>query len=294
MANTRINSNRSQGSGKNSIAKLGIFAAILSALIFIFNRFTGSNIPTPTSSSESTSTNEFDFLPAGSHGQLVYNPYFALSYVDDYEQAEWVAYELTAENLNKNWVERADEFLPDDRIKGGSATLADYRNSGYDRGHLVPAADMAFSEEAMRYSFLLSNISPQAKNFNKGIWRELEEVTRNWAEQNKALYVVSGPVLSQSPKGEIGNGVAVPSAYFKILLDVTEPQQKGIGFIIPNEVSFEPLYKFAVSIDKVEAVTGFDFFPNLDAELLEKDFNLDLWEFSKKKFDLRVQKWNQQ
>lgn len=292
MTSYRNNNQRSNNNG--SIAKMGIFAVIISALIFFFNRFYSNTSQALDPSIENVDTEIFDFLPIGSSGQIVYNPYFALSYSDKYEQAEWVAYELTAENLNQNWVERADEFLPDDRIKNGSATLDDYRNSGYDRGHLAPAADMAFDEEAMRYSFLLSNISPQAKNFNKGIWRELEELTRNWAKQNKALYVISGPVLSQNPKGEIGNGVAVPSAYYKVLLDATEPQFKGVGFIIPNAVSFEPLHKFAVSIDEVEALTGYNFFPNKEVETLEKDFNLDLWEFSKKKHELRVNKWNQE
>lgn len=294
MAKFRTNYARKSGGG--TFARFGIFATIIAALLFLFNQFTGNSDPgTESNTAEPTANTEvFDFLPSGAAGQVVYNPYFALAYSEKHEQAEWVAYELTAENLNQNRVERADEFVPDDRIKGQSASLADYRNSGYDRGHLVPAADMAFNEEAMRYSFLLSNISPQAKNFNKGIWRELEELTRNWAKQNEALYVVTGPILSQS-KGVIGeNEVSVPSAYFKVLLDVTEPQSKGIAFLIPNEVSFEPLYKFAVPIDEVEKLTGLNFFPDFEVEAEESAFNLDFWEFSKKKFDLRVNKWNQE
>ncbi len=287
--------NHARGGGGN-IARVGIFATILTALILFFNRFTGNSDASETASNEPAIDIEaFDFLPSGARGQIIYNPYFVLSYNEKHEQADWVAYELTAERLNENWVERADEFLPDDRVKNGSAALEDYRNSGYDRGHLAPAADMAFNENAMYYSFLLSNISPQSKNFNKGIWRELEELTRNWAKQNEALYVVSGPILKDPIKGTIGeNQVAVPAAYFKVLLDTTEPQLKGVAFIIPNEVSFEPLYKFAVSIDEVEERTGLNFFPNFEVEALERDFNLDLWEFSKKKYDLRVNKWNQE
>lgn len=280
---------------EGTAARVGIFAIIISALLFLFNRFTGNTEPTTPESNPEIKVESFDFMPEGSRGQVVHNPYFVLSYSEKHEQAEWVAYELIAERLNENWVERTDEFLPDDRMEDGSADLADYRNSGYDRGHLAPAADMAFSEEAMRYSFLLSNISPQAKNFNKGIWRELEELTRSWAKQNKALYVVTGPILLEAPKGIIGeNEVSVPKAYYKVLLDVTEPQVKGIGFLIPNAVSFEPLYEFAVSIEEVEKRTGFDFFPNVATEAVEQNFNLDLWEFSKKKHDLRVNKWNKE
>lgn len=294
MAKFKTNHSRSGGSG--TIARVGVFALILTALILFFNRFTGnSDAGMATSDAPEVDTEAFDFLPSGARGQVIFNPYFALSYNEKHEQADWVAYELTAERLSENAVERADEFLVDDRVEHASATLEDYRGSGYDRGHLAPAADMAFNEDAMRYSFLLSNISPQAKNFNKGIWRELEELTRNWAKQNEALYVVSGPILNEPIKGVIGESkVSVPVAYFKVLLDVTEPQLKSIAFIIPNEVSFEPLYKFAVSIDEVEERTGLNFFPNFEVETLEKDFNLDLWEFSKKKYDLRVNKWNQE
>ncbi len=293
MANLRTNHTR--GGGGGTIVRVGIFATILVALMLFFNRFIANSTTEPATEKTKVDTVAFDFLPSDSKGQVLYNPYFALSYAEKYEQAEWVAYELTAERLNQKWVDRTDEFLPDERIKGQSASLADFRNSGYDRGHLVPAADMAFAEEAMRYSFLLSNISPQAKDFNQGIWRELEELTRTWAKENEALYIVTGPVLSQPVKGTIGeNKVSVPSAYFKVLLDVTEPQFKGIAFLIPNEVSYEPLYKFAVSIDAVEQLTGLNFFPNFDVEEEERTFNIDLWKFSKTKYDLRVNKWNKE
>ena len=110
--------------------------------------------------------------------------------------------------------------------------------------------------------------------------------------------MVTGPILTEDPKGYIGdNEVAIPTKYFKVLLDLDEPEKKGIGFILPNEVSFEPLYKYAVSIDAVEELAELDFFPELMPndleEELESSFNLDLWEFSKKKFELRTEKWNQ-
>jgi endonuclease G len=150
----------------------------------------------------------------------------------------------------------------------------------------------------MDETFLMSNISPQARNFNQGIWRELEELTRDWAKKYKRLYVVTGPVLAQKPKGYIGreNEVAIPAAYYKVLLDLDEPEQKAIAFLIPNEVSYDPLFTFATSVDEVERVTGIDFFVNfmpatLEAEL-EGAFNPDLWYFSKQKYDTRVNKWN--
>ncbi len=295
MAKLRTNHVRNGGGGGAMVVRVGLFAIILGALTLLFNRFVTQ--PSNDVEGEVIDFAAFDFVPASTTGVTLYNPYFALSYSPQHKQAEWVAYELSAARLSMPWVSRRSAFLPDSRVKN-PVTPSDYRNSGYDRGHLAPAADMAFAEEAMEYSFLMTNISPQAKNFNKGIWRELEELTRNWAKANSILYVVTGPVLAQKPKGTIGEAqVSVPMAYYKVLLDYTEPQKKGIGFIIPNEVSYEPLYKFAMSIADVERQTGLTFFPKLlhptKDRNLKETYNIDLWEFSKRKYELRTQKWNQ-
>ena len=307
MAKLRSNHSKSS-SGSGNIVKVGLFSAIIGALFMVFNQFTGGSSDAtsegdtveleienePIDTPESV---EGDYLPEGTSGQIIRRRYYTLSYSEEHEQAEWVAYVLYKKRLQPPFVERYDEFMEDSKCDKNSASLDDYRNSGYDRGHLVPAADMAFNERAMRETFYLSNISPQGRNFNGGIWRELEELTRSWAKRNTQLYVVSGPVLALEPKGSIGyNEVSVPAAYFKVLLDLKEPQLKSIGFVIPNEVSFEPLYKFAVSVDYVEEVTGIDFFPNLLSKELEEEieasFNSDLWPFSKTKFDKRVEQWN--
>ncbi|MFT6721718.1 MAG: endonuclease G, partial [Bdellovibrionota bacterium] len=189
-------------------------------------------------------------------------------------------------------------FKTDPNVSTGSATDNDYRGSGYDRGHLAPFADFAWNDAQARETFYLSNISPQARQFNQGIWRELEELTRDWANRFKRLYVVTGPVMTEDPKGTIGraNRVAIPAAYYKVLLDLDDPEQKGIGFVIPNEISFNPLPKYAMSIDEVEKITNINFFSQLmpaDVEKrLEAAGNPDLWPFSKKKFNLRIGRWN--
>lgn len=301
MAKFRTNhANQSRGSG-GMITKVGIFGAIVAGLYYLFSLFGGGATESSTVEQDQTSpyAAETHFLPSVPRGsQVVHYRDYSLAYNNDFEQADWVAYILTRENLVKEWNQRNDNFRPDPAIEKGSATPNDYRGSGYDRGHLVPAADMAYDAVAMDESFLMSNISPQARNFNKGIWRELEETTRSWAKKFKRLYVVSGPILTEDPKGYIGeNEVAIPTKYFKVLLDLDEPEQKGIGFILPNEVSFEPLYQYAVSIDEVEELAELDFFPDLMPndleEELESSFNLDLWEFSKQKYELRTERWNQ-
>lgn len=301
MAKFRTNHNR-QGKGSSGmIIKVGLFGAIISGLFFLFNMFMGNSQAAPPGGGGAPPVEEEGnyFLPESSTGAVIRHKYFALSYSEEHEQAEWVAYRLSRRELEQPWLERSNTFRPDPSVGTGSATPDDYRNSGYDRGHLVPAADRAFSEDAMDETFLMSNISPQSKNFNKGVWRELEELSRSWAKREGQLYVITGPVLSLKPKGEIGeNGVSVPAAFFKVLLDLEEPQVKGIGFVIPNEVSFEPLYKFAMPIDKVEEVTGLNFFGELMPleleEEVEQNMNIDLWEFSKQKHQLRIEKWNNQ
>lgn len=304
MAKLRTNHSKGESGGSGNIVKVGIFSAVIGGLFFIFNQFTGGSNETPVDDNTGQQTErEYSpsesYLPTSTTNDVIHHKYYSLSYSEQDEQAEWVAYTLTKENLNKPWVKRKDTFLPDSKVKSKSSTPNDYRGSGYDRGHMVPAADMAFSEEAMRETFFMSNISPQSHNFNGGIWRELEELTRNWAKKMDKLYVVTGPVLTYEPKGYIGdNEVAVPAAYFKVLLDLSAPGSKGIGFVIPNEVNYDPLYKFAVSIDRVEEISGLDFFPDLlekeEEAQLEGDFNIDIWPFSKQKFEERIEKWNKQ
>ena len=299
MAKFRTNHERTgKGSSGSMIVRVGLFSAIVGGLFVLFNKFTGNSGPGyPEDENIVQETESQDYWPESTTGAIVHHQYYSLSYSEKHEQAEWVAYRLNAEELKQPWVDRVDNFRPDPEVETGSATPDDYRHSGYSRGHLVPAADRAFSEQAMDETFYMSNISPQSSNFNKGVWRELEELARSWAKRNGELFIVTGPVLTMEPKGRIGdNEVTVPAAYYKVILDSKEPQVKAIGFIIPNEVSFDPLFKFAVSVDQVEELTGLDFYSGLlpeDAEQeVESSFNIDLWEFSKAKFQERIEKWN--
>jgi len=212
-------------------------------------------------------------------GQLIDHTYYTLSYNEAHEQAEWVAYELTPGRVYGQ-LPRHNNFRTDEAVPTGSATPEDYRASGYDRGHLVPAGDMKFDARAMDETFFLSNISPQKKEFNSGIWNELEKLVRKWAIEYEHLYVICGPVLS-NPLERIGpNGVSVPSHYYKILFDDRAPETKMIAFLIPHQASDEALINFVVPVDEVEQLTGIDFFPGFDQRLtdsLEANSRVDLW-----------------
>ncbi|WP_319591711.1 DNA/RNA non-specific endonuclease [uncultured Draconibacterium sp.] len=219
-----------------------------------------------------------DLLPKG-QGEIVKHAYYTLSYSEDHEQANWVFYKLNAFMLGGN-ASRTDNFRVDKNVSTGSATLVDYKGSGYDRGHLCPAGDMTTDLVAMSESFYLSNMSPQDPSFNRGIWKILEGTVRNWARNENEIYVVTGPVFNNN-LGSIGNHVSVPGYYYKIVYDVTDVQ-KMIAFVLPNQKGEKQLPNYVVSVDEVEQLTGIDFFPGLPDDVenrLEANSNSKLWEF---------------
>ena len=231
-------------------------------------------------------------IPATENEKLVvHHTAYSLLYSEEHEQAIWIAYELTSEETNKKF-DRSDKFIVDPAIKTGSATTADYTGSGYDRGHLAPAADMSWSNQTMQESFYYSNMSPQDQSFNRGIWKKLEELVRTWAVEDKSLYVVTGPILSDNLPSIGPNKVSIPKFYYKVLLDYSQPDFKAIGFIIPNQGSKADLSSFAVSIDKVEQLTGLNFFHNLPDKQeisLESSICISCWSWKANKPSKREQ-----
>jgi len=228
-----------------------------------------------------TTNSEFNYLPTSTTGAIVHHNYYSLSYNEKYEQAEWVAYELDKSHLSHNKFKRP-YFQLDPKVKSESANYWNYKNSGYNKGHLCPAGDRKFSKEAFDETFLTSNISPQIYEFNAGIWNRLEQKIRIWAGKNDKLYVVTGGVLNKNLKTIGEDNVAVPNSFYKIVLDYQNPEIKAIAFLIPHKASEKGLSQFVVSIDKIENLTGIDFFPTLPDDLenkLEKSTNYLNWTF---------------
>ena len=211
--------------------------------------------------SSSVFSQRFDYLPKSTGNEIITHAQYSLSYHESHEQAEWVAYELTSREVNKI-CDRTDDFREDPQVSTGSASLADYKGSGYDRGHLSPAADNKINcPTAMSESFFMSNISPQTAGFNRGVWRRLESLVRDWALKYKKIYIVTGPIFVSNIETIGSNNVTVPGKYYKVILNFK--RKEGIGFILSHESSSEPLSSFVVSIDEVENQTGLDFFPAL-------------------------------
>ncbi|MBK9735862.1 MAG: DNA/RNA non-specific endonuclease [Saprospiraceae bacterium] len=128
-------------------------------------------------------------------------------HIEQCEQAEWTAYRMDRTKLNVPNVDRSGHFEPDYSVTTRSAFHRDYSNSGFTRGHLVPAGDMAFDTLAMRESFFMSNMSPQLRAFNNGIWKELEENVRDWTYKDETLYIITGPIQSKGQKKTIGQKI---------------------------------------------------------------------------------------
>ena len=202
-----------------------------------------------------------------------------VSFNPDKHQPNWVAWELTG-NEAQGEESRSNKFATDETVPG-CALLEDYRNSGYDRGHIAPAGDMKWSERAMNESFLLTNICPQEKRLNVGAWKRLEEKCRTWAQIDSAIIIVAGPILTDELTDTIGKSrIPVPKRFFKVILSPYANPPRGIGFIMKNDYIEGGLQTTAVSIDEVERATGHDFFSSLPDSIesaIESECRFHYW-----------------
>ncbi len=220
-------------------------------------------------------------LPGGSI--LLENTAYEVSYNGRYKQADWIFYALGKNEL-RSCVERNDAFRADSRVPANQAAqLSDYKGSGYDRGHLSPAGDNRWSAPAMRESFLLSNVSPQPSRFNGGIWGKLEGLVRAWAQRlSGGAWVTTGPVL-RSGLGSIGaSRVAIPEYFYKVLATADKGNSRTIAFLLPTDASGD-LMKYAMTVDKLEEITGLDFLSGLPGENdAESSFDPKAWDLNAK------------
>ncbi|MAU27536.1 MAG: endonuclease [Muricauda sp.] len=224
---------------------------------------------------------ERSFLPSSTFGQMVIHEHYLLSYSEPHEQAEWVAYELSRKHLTYDDRERP-YFIEDPKVKTKSADWRNYKGSGFDRGHLCPAGDRRFSEQAYNETFYTSNISPQKKDFNAGVWNRLEQQIRQWCKRYGKLYVIAGGVLRPGLK-EIGEeGVDVPNQFYKVVFREEENKVYALAFLLPHEETTAPLKNFVVTLDSLENITGIDFFEKMDEEreaAIESRIDTSLWKF---------------
>lgn len=214
--------------------------------------------------------------------QVIANRHYLIGYSYYFRQAKWALEIVTPGQVDD--VDRLDNFRPDYRIpEMFRADLVDYKNSGYDRGHLVASANQIGTEIQNSETFLLSNMSPQAPKFNRNIWKKLENAIRELDAKKNILetYVVCGPVFDfDKPVKSIGtkdkNGVTlpIPQSYFKSVL--TENNKGALhmwSFIIPNKNTYKPLEDFQVPTTTVEKMAGIFLWERLVGKKLTRERN---------------------
>lgn len=219
----------------------------------------------------------------GTPERIIEHTGYMLSYNRTTNCPNWVAWELTREETEGKG-RRANTFLPDPDLPiSQQVTTNDYKNSGYDRGHMCPAADMKWNPRAMTECFYMSNMCPQNPSLNSGPWSTLEDACRRWAKKEGKVYIVCGPVFTAKRPKYIGQNlkVRVPNGFFKVVLSTRKGHEKAIGFYYANRAGKQPMHQTATSVDEIEKMTGMNFFHHLDNDLenrLEANFSLKAWQ----------------
>ena len=214
---------------------------------------------------------------------LIEHEGFALLYDTKTLCPRWVAWELTAEETRGRVSRQNVDFKEDSKVpKEYQVASWDYNGGGYGRGHMCPAGDMKWSQEAMQDCHYMTNICPQTAELNKTWWEHLERACRQWARQEGAVQIVCGPIFSENPK-HFGkkHRMAVPRAFYKVVLSLKKGQEKAIGFFYTNDNAIQPMEDAVRSVDDIERLTGIDFFSSLPDEQenrLEAMTDLRAWD----------------
>ena len=233
----------------------------------IASLYTATDKPAPTSSAPQANATKAMEIPADHNSypqQVIHRKGYTVSYNKDTRCPNWVAWHLTKSHTYGNNQRSEQKFTEDPQVPVPRATDWDYYNSGYDRGHMCPAADNKWDAQAMQQTFLLTNICPQNHGLNKYEWNDVEMLCREWARQYGAVDIVCGPIFSKgnNPNKVGRNKVWVPDGFFKVVLRRGDTPC-AIGFVYDNRGTKQPMAEHIRTVDEVERLTGIDFFPAL-------------------------------
>lgn len=242
-----------------------------------FSSPTPTPTPTPPLSEHLTMGNPSNAVTSISqpNNYLMEKPQYAMSYSRDNGESNWVSWHLDSSWLGST--PRQDDFRADTTLPTGwyRVQATDYSGSGFDRGHMCPSGDRTITVAANSATFLMTNMIPQLPANNQGVWANLESYSRTLVSQGNELYIISG---GQGLQYFIANGhVAVPAQTWKVIIvlpvgsnDVSRvtTSTRTIAVVIPNSGSIGSDWRtYRVSVDQVEAITGFDFFSNVPASI---------------------------
>lgn len=220
-------------------------------------------------------------LPEGTPQQVKEYTGFTVNFNKDNHTANYVAWELLDSETTGSANRDNYSYWVDKEVEGCLHTDLDWKTYGYQRGHMCPAADQKWSEEAMYHSMVMTNMCPQHADLNTGVWEDLEKKERAWAKKLGALWIIAGPIYYDSDNLYLGlSKERVPSAYFKAFLYNGEKNPRAIAFVMTNEANPGNYQNYAVTIDKLEEMLGYDFFSALPDEIenaVEASYTLSDW-----------------
>lgn len=218
-------------------------------------------------------------LPANVPSQLISRTAYSLSYNYETLCPNWVAWHLTSNHADGE-IDCFRGYHEDEDVPQPRATKEDYQDTPWTHGHMCPAADNKWDSIAMRESNLLTNICPQHASLNSGLWNQIERDCRKWANKYGDVYIVCGPVLLNKEHETIGpNHVVVPEAFFKVILCL-QGKPKAIGYVVRNNEGTKKRDQYINTVDEVERITGYDFFPALPdsiEDVVEAYANINDW-----------------
>lgn len=239
-------------------------------------------------------------VPQSTSSRILVQRDYVIGYSDSLLVPLWTAHRLYSSDLGK--VTRVDCFRRDPRIPAPAASLpSDYDDPIYDQGHMTPNADMSKGLKPVINSFIMSNMSPQFCQFNRGVWQILESLVRIWAEEQGTLYVMTGSIFdrdgdgmrdddSVAPRMMSRNGkarVVIPSHFYKILVHRFDDGRVDVlALIMPNDKTnldgddaIRYIENHLVSVADIEKLAGVTLFPVLVTPM--PDRVSALWPYSK-------------
>jgi endonuclease G len=280
--------------GVPEILGLALILLLIAALVFFIYlqrrsaRLAATQPPAVTTTATSTATSTATTAPAApapliTENGIVFaglpraavpvtvirNTAYIVGYSETRKDPLWVTYHVIHTDHPFHLERPKGNFVTDPRTRART-THEDFTGSGFDRGHMAPNSAIArcFGPDAQNETFLLSNICPQAPALNQKVWEKLEADEQTYAERDGHVWVTDGPIFADTTGAgttrKLRSGIAVPTAFYKILVEESAGRPRVFSVIMPQTVKGTELPgQYLTSINEIEKETGIQFLPDL-------------------------------
>ena len=250
---------------------------LFAILVFVSGCFSTKEQPTPQAPTEI-----FAQKVSKPKWVLLDHKYFKVFYDPQIRLARYVVYTFDAEKFKSKKVARKNSFRTDPMLVEKNIPYAkpsEYKNSGFDQGHMAPFNDFSYSDEAGRETFVMSNMEPQTGTLNRNSWKQIEAQVHKWGCGEKRIIVITGPIITDKMQA-LKSGLGIPNDFFKIVIDDTPPR-KAIGFVYHQSDDSKVKYKSRITkVTEIEKVTGEKFEDQVVddvKEVLKRDSKPEEW-----------------